>query len=245
MIEINIAAKMISGAGDQGMFCYVKHFALNETETGRSKLSSYWADEQTMRELYMKAFEIAIKDAKMTIKYYDADGNMTSKTMRAATAVMAAQNGVGVVAGECNYSLLTSVLRQEWGFEGMVISDYWVWNGDNLRDYALRAGCDTYLCMNMPTMWTISDYTSATARTAMRKAIKNLCYAVANSNAMQGMAPGAKVEVSMSPWKKVLIGLDILVVLLVLLNIWKVVRRYKVAAEHPELFKEDTKKKNK
>lgn len=241
----NIAAKMISGAGDQGMFCYVKHFALNETETGRAKLSSYWADEQTMRELYMKAFEIAIKDAKMTIKYYDADGNMTSKTMRAATAVMAAQNGVGVVAGECNYSLLTSVLRQEWGFEGMVISDYWVWNGDNLRDYALRAGCDTYLCMNVPTMWTISDYTSATARTAMRKAIKNLCYAVANSNAMQGMAPGAKVEVSMSPWKKVLIGLDILVVLLVLLNIWKVVHRYKVAAEHPELFKEDTKKKNK
>ena len=49
----------------------------------------------------------------------------------------------------------------------------------------------------------------------------------------------------MSPWKKVLIGLDILVVLLVLLNIWKVVHRYKVAAEHPELFKEDTKKKNK
>ena len=97
--------------------------------------------------------------------------------------------------------------------------------------------------MNVPTMWTISDYTSATARTAMRKAIKNLCYAVANSSAMQGMAPGAKVEVSMSPWKKVLIGLDVLVVLLVLLNIWKVVRRYKMAAEHPELFKEDTKNK--
>ncbi len=66
-----LAASVISGAGDQGMFCYVKHFALNETDTGRAELIATWADEQTMRELYLKAFEIAIEDARMTINCYD------------------------------------------------------------------------------------------------------------------------------------------------------------------------------
>ena len=241
----NIAAQMISGAGDEGMFCYLKHFALNETETGRSSLISTWADEHTMRELYMKAFEIAIKNAKMTIQYYDENGTMTTRTMRAATAVMAAQNGVGTVVGHCNYPLLTNVLRGEWGFEGMVISDYWVWNGDNHRDYALRAGCDSYLCMNMPMMWSISDYDSATSRNAMRHAIKNICYAVVNSNAMQGMAPGATLKVTMSPWKKGLVAADIVVVLLILLGIFKIYRRYKLAEQYPERFKEDKKRRKK
>lgn len=241
----NIAAQMISGAGEEGMFCYVKHFALNETETGRASLVSTWADEQTMRELYMKAFEIAMKKPTMTIRYYDENGTMTTRTMRAATAVMAAQNGVGTVVGECNYNLLTNVLRKEWGFEGMVISDYWVWNGDNLRDYALRAGCDTYLNMYMPMMWSISDYDSATARSAMRSAIKNICYAVVNSNAMQGMAPGAVQKVTMSPWKKGLIAADIVVALLIALGIFKIYRRYKLAEQYPERFKEDKKRKKK
>lgn len=240
-----LAANVISGAGDQGMYCYVKHFALNETETGRARLISTWADEQTMRELYMKAFEIAIKNARMTLNYYDADGNMTSKVMRAATAIMANQAGVGTIVGECNYNLLTGVLRNEWGFEGMVISDYWVWNGDNLRDLAIRTGCDSYLCMYVSAMWGIGDYDSATARTAMRNAIHNIAYAVVNSNAMQGYAPGAVQKTTLSPWQRILIVNDVVVVILLALGVYWIVRRTKAEQAHPELFKQWRRKNRK
>jgi beta-glucosidase len=209
-----MAAAAISGAMDQGMACYLKHFALNETETGRASLIYTWADEQTMRELYLKAFEIAIKNAKSTVRYYGDNGVLEEKTIRAATAVMASQTCFGWLSGECNYELLTLLLRNEWGFRGIAHSDYWVWNGDNLRDLAFRAGCDTYLCNKAPT-WSIVDYDSATARTALRLATKNLAYMVVNSNAMQGMAPGSIMLVGTSPWIYALIAIDAALVLLI------------------------------
>ena len=185
-----LAAAVISGAGDQGMFCYVKHFALNDTETGRDALTNVWADEQTMRELYLRPFEIAVKNARCTVRFCDESGAMTAKVMRAATAVMAAQNCVGTVVGHANYALLQELLRGEWGFEGVVVSDYWVWDGDNLRDLCLRAGCDTYLCRLEPGRWALGDYDSATARSVMRSAVHNLAYAAANSAAVWDGAPG-------------------------------------------------------
>lgn len=238
-----LAARVISGAGDQGMFCYIKHFALNETETGRAELATYWADEQTMRELYMKAFEIAIEEATMTINYTSDDkGTQSTKTMRAATAVMAAQNAVGTTVGECNYALLNNVLRDEWGFQGMVVSDYWVWNKNNLRDFALRAGCDTYLCMYLPSMWGLTDYDTPTARSVMRNAIHNISYTIVNSNAMQGMAPGAIVKTTMSPWVKMLIVFDVLMVLLLVGGIFWIIKRTKHERAYPELYKRKVKK---
>ena len=241
-----LAASAISGAGDQGMFCYVKHFALNDIETGRASLANSWADEQTMRELYLKAFEIAVEDAVMTIKYIaDEEGNVASKTMRATTTIMAAQNCVGTTAGEVNYALLTKVLREEWGFQGTVISDYWVWNDNSLRDLCIRTGCDTYLCMHMPMMWTLDDYDSPTARTAMRNAIHNLAYTVANSNRMQGIAPGGEVKIEMSPWMRTLIGVDVVGVAFIALIIFWMVRRAKDEKLNPDKYKPSVKKSKK
>ena len=240
-----LAASVISGAGDMGMFCYVKHFALNDTDTGRDALTNFWADEQTMRELYLRPFEIAFKEARMTIRYYDDAGTMSEKTMRAATAVMPAQNCVGTVVGHANYNLLTGVLRKEWGFQGMVVSDYWVWNGNNLRDLCLRTGCDTYLCMYMPAMWTLEDYDSPTARSVMRNAIHNIAYTTANSNAMQGYAPGAVQKISMSPWKKALYAVDIIFALLLIGAIVWMVRRAKDDKLHPDKYKHKVKKQKK
>ena len=240
-----LAASVISGAGDQGMFCYVKHFALNDTETGRDALTNFWADEQTMREVYLKAFEIAFKEAKCTLRYYDESGNMTSKVMRAATAVMPAQNCVGTVVGHANYELLQNILRGEWGFEGVVVSDYWVWDGNNLRDLCLRTGCDTYLCMAMPMMWTVGDYDSATARSVMRNAIHNLAYTVANSNAMQGYAPGAYQKTAMSPWRVAVLAVTIVIVALIALEIVWLVLRQRDDNAHPENYKHKVKKNKK
>ena len=238
MLSGMVAERIMSGAGDQGMYCYLKHFALNETDTGRAKLICTWADEQTMRELYFKPFEIALRNARMTVTYTaDESGNTASRVMRAGTAVMASQTGVGTLLGHTNYALLTELLRGEWNFEGMVISDYWTWSGDNLRDLCLRVGCDTYLNMSMPAMWSVSDYDSATARSAMRNAIHNLAYAVANSNAMQGMVPGATVSVAPSPWVYIFAAIVVVCLLLIANAIRMMVKRGKDELEHPELYK--------
>lgn len=238
-----IAEHVISGAGNQGMFSYIKHFVMNETETGRAELSNYWADEQTMREVYMKAFEIPIHRARMTLKYTTDDkGNTATKVVRAATAVMPAQNGVGMIVGEANYPLITNVLRGEWGFEGVTVTDYWVWGKDNFRDLSLRAGTDTYLSNYMPQMWNITDYDSATARSVMRNAIHNLSYTVANSNAMQGVSPGSVVKVKISPWRYGIYALDGVLIILIGLGIYWIIRRSKHEKTHPELYKRKVKK---
>lgn len=237
LISGKMAAAAVSGAGDQGMYCYLKHFALNETDTGRSALICTWADEQTMRELYLRAFEIAFREARMTERYLDDAGTMQSRVMRAATATMASQTCLGTQLGHTNYALLTDLLRGEWGFEGMVISDYWVWNGDNHRDLALRAGCDTYLCMPMSMMWSISDYDSATARSAMRAAIHNTAYAVVNSNAMQGVVPGATVHVGPANWQYAIWAVTAVCLALIANAVRLIVKRGKDELAHPELYK--------
>lgn len=243
MLSGKLAAAVISGAGDQGMFCYVKHFALNDTETGRDKLTNFWADEQTMRELYLRPFEIAVEEAVMTIRYYGESGNIMEKTMRAATAIMPAQNCAGTTVGHANYPLLNNVLREEWGFQGMVVSDYWVWADNALRDLCLRTGCDTYLCMHMPMMWNLGDYDSPTARSVMRNAIHNICYTVVNSNTMQGIAPGAVMKTSMSPWMKILIAADVIIALLIVGGVTWIAFRTKQEKANPELFKKKAPKK--
>ena len=241
-----LAERIVSGTGDKGMYCYLKHFALNDTETGRSELICTWADEQTMRELYLRPFEIALKGARKTVRYTSDDsGSIAEKVMRAGTAVMAAQSCIGTTIGHCNYALLNDVLREEWGFEGMVISDYWVWNGDNHRDLAMRVGCDTYLCVNMPAMWSISDYDSPTARVCMRRAIHNLAYAVVNSSAMQGMVPGSVQHTEESPWWGIVRGVDIAVGALVAGGVALIVRRTKAEREHPERYKRSKRKQAK
>ncbi|HFI0641081.1 TPA: glycoside hydrolase family 3 C-terminal domain-containing protein [Streptococcus suis] len=238
-----VAERVISGAGDQGMFSYIKHFALNETETGRDKLSNYWADEQTMRELYLKAFEIPIQKARMTIRYTsDEEGNVSTKTIRAATALMPAQNGVGTIVGHANYNLLTNILRKEWGFEGVVVTDYWVWGKNNMRDLTLRAGSDTYLSNYMPSVWNLVDYESPTARNVMRNAIHNLAYTVVNSNAMQGLAPGSTIENTLSPWKYMLLFIDILLTSVIGLGIYWIIWRTKDERKNPEKYKRKNKK---
>ncbi len=95
---------------DSGMFCYIKHFALNDQETTREFFLHTWATEQAAREIYLKAFEIPFKEAQMTVNYYDENGQMTSKTMRVATAIMASQNDIGTTIAHGNYALLTNVL---------------------------------------------------------------------------------------------------------------------------------------
>ena len=229
-----VATAIVTGTGENGLQCYIKHFVLNDTETNRANFIHTWATEQTMREIYLKPFEMVIRDARMTVKYYDNDGNMTQRVMRAANALMASQNDVGSMIAFGNYNLMTGLVRTEWGFTGTITTDMFYPDGSYkaITDLMLRAGCDTFLT----TLNNITDKSSATSLTLMREAIHHVAYAVANSNVMQGVAPGSTRTYGISPWLfwavPVIVVIGLAGVALVVLTVLRAVDGRK----HPENY---------
>ena len=182
-----MAANVISGAQSKGVACFVKHFALNEQETCRDANGVLtWASEQAIREIYLKPFELAVKEG-------------------GTIAIMSSFNRIGTTWAGGSYALLTEVLRNEWGFEGSVITDY------NLSDYMLadqmiRAGGDLNLTQDkQPT----TANASATQIAMMRKAVKNIMYTVARSNAMNGHGEGVVWGIGLPTWVVIVIWVDI------------------------------------
>jgi beta-glucosidase len=161
-----MAAEVCKGAKSKGVYTYIKHFALNDQETNRSDNGlATWANEQSMREIYFKPFEIAVKSG-------------------GANAVMSSFNRIGSEWAGASYDLLTEVLRNEWGFKGVVITDYNNGKGSYMDlDMMIRAGGDLNLFQSS---WLSTDQASLTPThvAAMRKASHNILYVVANSNAM-------------------------------------------------------------
>lgn len=239
LLSGKMAAAMISGCGDQGLYCFAKHFAVNDQETNRQYFLTTWADEQTMREIYLKPFEIAFKEAKMSVKYISDDqGTISTRVMPAATGVMTAQSCIGTTIGLANYGLLTGVLRGEWGFNGSVITDLYFVLDSWLRDKMLRAGGDLYLMMNMDQLRVpVADYDSATARSLVREAIHHVSYTVVNSAALNNTAPGAIVTYDTSPWVYLLIGIDLAAGAFIVLMTVLMVRRSMDNKRHPEKYK--------
>lgn len=195
-----IAAGVIRGANDMGVYTYIKHFALNDKETDRTNGGLLtWANEQSMRELYLKPFEIAVKEGD-------------------TTAMMSSFNRIGTVwAGGC-YELLTEILRNEWGFQGMVVTDYNLY-AHMPADQMIRAGGDLNLCQDKRP----STTQTATQVTALRKATHNILYTVANSNAMNGYGEGVEYRYAMPYWEMwLLIGDAVIAVGVVIWGVFAV-----------------------
>ena len=158
-----MCANVVKGAQSKGVFVMLKHFALNDQEQNRGDLAT-WATEQTVREIYLKAFEISVKDG-------------------GATGMMSAFNRFGHTWAGASYSVLTEVLRNEWGFNGLVVTD-WV-NGFMRADLMIRAGNDLWLANGNDRTLAISGAAlTPTHVAAMRRAAKCVLYTVINSNAM-------------------------------------------------------------
>ena len=241
LLSGKLAAASISGAGNKGIFSYLKHFALNEQETFRDMYLATWANEQAVREIYLKPFEIAVKEARSTEKYIgDSKGTMTTKVIRSATGIMSSQNSIGGVIGFAHRGLLTDVLRGEWGFQGAVITDLYPTKQHQLRDMTLRAGNDLF--MNQMEN-AAQDYDSPTARMAMRRALHNIGYATVNSNAMNGITPRSRLGYSMSPWKKLLYGIDVAIVVVAALLIFWIVQRGRDEKANPDRYKKPKSRK--
>ncbi len=225
-----MAQAVVEGAADKGVYAYMKHFVLNDQETNRVDNGvATWANEQAIREIYLKGFEKAVKNATTTIRYIaDDEGTIVEEPMQAATGIMSSFNRVGATWAGGNSALLEDVLRSEWGFEGVVVSDFNLYQY-MYADQGIANGTDYYITFD--SMKSFEDTTSATAVTNLRKTAHRLFYTVANSNAMNGIVPGTTITMTMPTWKKVQIGADIAIVLLLIIGFIVSIRRKKETQE--------------
>lgn len=229
------AAAVIEGAAEKGVYSYLKHFALNDQETNRDDRLTTWATEQTVRELYLRAFEIPVKEARVTIRYDFADGSFAERNIRATTAVMTSQANFGAHISFGNYALMTEILRGEWGFTGMAVTDLYMDTDPALRDLMLRAGTDLY--MNGVVV-VAEDTSSATARTLMRESVHRIAYTVANSNRMNGIASGNFVADGISIWRIWLIAANVIVYTFIAAVIVLSALRIRDAKKNPQRYRQ-------
>lgn len=214
-----------NGAAEKGLYTTLKHFALNDQETQRVNNGiATWANEQTIREIYLKPFETAVKEIEMPVPYIADESGTIEETTVGSTAVMSSFNRIGATWAGGSTPLMDTVLRGEWGFDGFAISDF------NLYRYmppnqSIEAGTD--LTLTFAPSKSFQDTESAYAQHNMRKATHNILYTVANSNAMNGFAPGATVDYTPPTWRYIQIGVSIVMGLLIVAGTVFVVRRVK------------------
>ena len=171
-----MASEIIKGANSESLVTTIKHFALNDQESHRNGLFT-WCDEQAMREIYLKAFEIPVKEAN-------------------PKGIMSAYNRIGTKWCGSSSALLKDLLREEWGFEGFVVSDYssnFTGSGYMSPVLAVYNGNDTMLTG----MWSLQVLQHKAAvkiayakdpvgfGTALREACKNLCIAKMETKAFK------------------------------------------------------------
>lgn len=159
-----MATNAIIGAEEYGVYAYMKHFALNDQETNRTEMLCTWANEQSIREIYLKPFEMSVKEG-------------------GAKAVMSSFNYIGTQWAGGTSALCNTVLRDEWGFRGFVLTDYFGVYGYMDSDMGIRGGTDCMLVAYDTETNHVTDTTSATGVLAMRQACKNIMYTVVNSRA--------------------------------------------------------------
>ena len=186
------AVNVITGARLKGVYPDLKHFALNDQETNRAGVSTF-CTEQALRELYLKPFELAVKaDDKVDLVKSAKDDGLAA--FKPATGIMSSFNRIGNKWTGGDYRLLTEILREEWGFRGLVICDYKTDNTFMDSRQMLYAGNDLILTSTGITMWNNAKSDSAQDVTILRQATKNILYTVANSNSIQIKILGYRTE---------------------------------------------------
>lgn len=190
-----VAAAEVQGIQSQGIYCYTKHFAVNDQETNRDQGGlATWLNEQAMREIYLRGFEMAVKDG-------------------GSKGMMSSFNRLGATPAAEGWELLTGVLRQEWGFEGAVVTDCVMACSTQDADRSLRAGND--LQLSFLTSFDADTTETAAGRQALRQASHNILYMVANSDALETANWGPY------PFVIALICVDVVIFALFALYFWR------------------------
>ena len=199
----NMGAKAVEGARKYGVYSYIKHFALYE---GNAKMVSVWSNEQAIREIYLKPFEISVKQG-------------------GANAVMVSWSFLGDKWTGESSNLMNTVLRDEWGFRGMALTDFFRNNGHGFMnaDAALANGVDAMLSTFNGEENNVANPEHPTSVLQMRNACKNVMYTVVSSWAYDG----EHEETGMENWKKAGIGIDTVIALFMAGMEVLVIRGYK------------------
>ena len=212
LLSGKMAANAVHGAADHGVYAYIKHYAVNDQETNRCGMLCTWSTEQAVREIYLKPFEYAVKE-----------GN--------ATAVMSALNYLGNRWVSGTNEMCNIILRDEWGFHGMVLTDYFGVYGYMNADQAVRNGNDAML-VSYPTATNAVGSLSGgeisnSGLQAMRKATHNILYTVVNSRsyAAETLNPG------MPNWQKLMVGIDVVLGLAVVAGAIAIYKKSKRIAD--------------
>ena len=173
----NMGAKAVEGARNYGVYSYIKHFAMYE---GNAKMVSVWSNEQAIREIYLKPFEISVKQG-------------------GANAVMVSWSFLGDKWTGESSNLMKTVLRDEWGFRGMALTDFFRNNGHGFMnaDAALANGVDAMLSTFNGKENNVANPEHPTSVLQMRNACKNVMYTVVSSWAYDG----EHEETGMENWK--------------------------------------------
>lgn len=231
-----ITAYVVQGAASRGYAPYIKHFAANDQESGRMGVMT-WMTEQTLREIYLKPFEIAVKLGEVEEKYLADNGNdnysVQTITRKAATGMMTSMNYIGAVWTSLDYSLCTRILRGEWGFEGVVITDSVTPEQSQFLN-ALQTGNDYWLNFMRVSL---TDKTSPEAQWAIRNAIHDMCYAVVNSSYIQNSGPSQEVAFRTAPWRIALYTVDAVLAVLAASGVAWIVLRMEDERRNPENYK--------
>ena len=213
-----VASHEIHGAAELGLYSTIKHFAFNDQENHRGdggvdKSVSTWVDEQAAREIYLRPFELCMHAPDVEETYYTVaeDGSLQQQTrmQRTAQGIMTSFNRIGATwTGGC-YPLIQQLVRDEWGFEGFIITD-----SANAQSPAfnesqmIRAGADAFLKSNANTY--VFDPTNAAEYYYAREAAHHLLYTTANSRAMNGALPGSVYKPGMQPLAKIRIAASVI-----------------------------------
>ena len=214
----------IKGAASKGVYSFMKHFAINDQETHRGDSQSYglvtWIDEQAAREIYLKPFEMAIKNGTVTTYYYEVDQNGNYTWAEAQTpacmAIMTSFNRLGPIWAGGDYNLLTKIVRREWGFNGFILTDYQTGLGYMPPKQMVYAGGDAELRENGGDYALYDPAESCADYYYGREAAHHILYTIVNSAAMNGFIHGATFTPGFAYYKFILIAWDAIAAILIL-----------------------------
>lgn len=198
----------VSACAEGGVICFNKHFAINNQEVNRQGNICTWVNEQAAREIYLRPWELYVKESTMTVQYYDTEdagsSSLKSKEMPGANGVMTSYNLIGATWAAACQETTVNILRDEWKFIGTSLTDA-INNATEYMDptAALYSGA-TDLCLSQVQL---GDTDNDLALLNLQKAAKNLLYNKANSNTLQinNLLPGSDISYGMAPWQTGLI----------------------------------------
>ena len=218
-----MAAYTVIGAQENGIYPYVKHFAANDTDYLRGGKYT-WMTEQALREIYLRPFELAVKDGK-------------------AIGIMSSYNRIGATRASGCYSLCTEVLRDEWGFVGSVVTDAFYDTQQQDADECIRSGNN--LLLSNPGKSVFHDTTSATAVKAAQLSVKNILYAYVETQYNASIAQGLDLSTAIGPktavfpwWVIILVAINVIIIGALLFWEWKL-NRQEISAFISKIFRKN------